>query len=180
MDETAAGQFFKDLTDFFDRKPVSDSTFVQWFDNIKGIPAPALPYLKREMCNLERFPTNVPAMMWTFYMTWRKGREASEKEEGCSKCHMGWIDAWKIKPDYPLPLTFAFRCGYCHAHKDKPNLPMATRAELIGRGYLIEEPEFPKAVWVDPYPWKHGKQAKPEAPPDKEPNQATLNDDIPF
>jgi hypothetical protein len=129
--------FVKNLCEYFERKPISQETFDQWFAEIKHLPEEPLPWIAGKIKVMESFPRNLPIAIKHYWHEWLAANpEKFERDKplGCSDCNQGYIQVSYFDRSLGRYYNTMFRCAHC-----KPEFPramaLATAFELLERGF---------------------------------------------
>lgn len=137
-------QVIKELCDYYERKEPKPGTLELWFDRVKTIPAEALPWIVKKICQEnDAFPKNLPGSLAAMFFAWKQAypeKILAEQYTSCPDCHEGTIRAWGEHDGRAYP--YLFRCGKCR-QSNVQGWPMQTLTQLKIAEYEIEHvPRF--------------------------------------
>lgn len=104
-------RWLKRALSYFDRKEPSDDTVNLWFEEVKDLPAEALPYAYQALTELDSFPRNLPGFLRAKTREWLGSRP--RRNQGDCGCHSG---AWEVaffRRELQEWAIFRIPCGIC-------------------------------------------------------------------
>ena len=151
----------------YNKAPAFD-TVSRWFEKIKYIPGPAMPWIIDQIEELETLPQNIPRLFKQQWFAYQKAHpeKTIHLENYCDECHgTGLLHFRKIENKYGLKngqsmkITYVAVCGKCSNWKNHfgsklitggiiketggiipPTLKL-TRNEILENGWELLEPE---------------------------------------
>lgn len=131
-------KFVGNLCDYFDRgtRIPKANAIRLWYEQLNHIPVADLKPIFRQLTQ-NNWPSNLPADVkraWSGSARTEKEKEAA----GCPECERGVL-FMKRREDLGYYGKYAFRCGRCRTSR-LSGLPEGTARELVGQGWIYDEP----------------------------------------
>lgn len=136
----------ENLAAYYGAKTPGSRTTDLWFDLVQNIPAEALPWIERKICqDQDSLPRNLPKAIRELFEAWLNAhpeKRAFVQDRNCPDCEGGWLTLCKTVPGYEVPLSFSAPCGRC---KQVPSKHYATLSEALAEGY--ERVDLRRCFW---------------------------------
>lgn len=169
MDEKAFGTFVTEMSQFFERRPVPDETFAQWFDEVKHLPTVALRSARSALRQLDTWPKNIP------HFIKNTAGPSLQNQKHDAACHYGRFEVAKyLGNDTWAVWSFPCRCSVENGYQD--------RLSLLSSRLYDRPPERTQAQppgWALIYPDQLSLE-KMSGFHELKDCEATLNDGLPF
>lgn len=128
------------LCTYYEKQRPSDGTVRAWHHKLRNLPAEYLPWAYDAITDRnERFPANIPNVMWALYHEWRNAHpeKCAPQSMMGPKCSNPWCDEGLMhvvkRDDDGRHNVWVYRCDVCRSAEQA--FPYATPGQLQAEGF---------------------------------------------
>ncbi len=127
-----ANDLINELWSYFRTTDPPEKSVETWINDLLNIELnSSCEYITRKFKSLDKWPSNFPGTIRSFYWSWRKEQPKEQGgPKGCEHCISGMIHA--TKEGY----VYTFNCGHCKTSSNA--YPVETRYSLTEKGYNLD------------------------------------------